>query len=539
MKYPTKSQVNLGLRALSLLSLACVTAAAAMSFSVDNNLRAVPSNEVLGFDTIVQPNLETKEGDLPEPIQKLVNDFVKIKGGTFMMGCTSEQGDECYENEHPVHEVYVSDFEMSKFEVTQAQWRALVDEDLKFYSDCAKCPLTNITRFDAEEFIFRLNRMTGNNYRLPTEAEWEYAARGGEDYKYAGSDTLDLVGWYRDNSGERPQPVGQKRPNGYGLYDMSGNVVELCKDRFDPNYYSKSGRDNPQGPSTGSARIFRGGSYSAPPFGNRVSYRVVVPQGRFLDLGFRLVRGRGKAASTSLEERTAEEIASKMIHVEGGTFMMGCTPEQGPECFENESPAHEVTVSDFKIGRYEITQKQWKAIMGYAPDNLFNKDCDHCPVEGVDYYDAGLFIRRLNGITDGNYRLPSEAEWEYAARGGQKWQGFRYSGRNQLEKIAWYSGNVEEENSFGERGSTHPVGTKMPNELGLYDMTGNVWEWCSGWYDGYPGSEGIIDSTIHLGGERVFRGGGYGSIPLRCRVSCRRHSFAGYDASYLGFRLAQ
>jgi formylglycine-generating enzyme required for sulfatase activity len=156
----------------------------------------------------------------------------------------------------------------------------------------------------------------------------------------------------------------------------------------------------------------------------------------------------------------------EMVLVEGGTFNMGNKDFPSP---------HKVTLSSFSIGKYEVTQEQWEAIMGYNYSRF--KDCKNCPVENVSWDEAQKFILKLNDATGKKYRLPTEAEWEYAARGGNKSKGYLFSGSNTLDDVAWY-----EENN-GKK--THPVGTKTPNELGIHDMSGNVWEWCSDWYGDY------------------------------------------------------
>ncbi len=221
----------------------------------------------------------------------------------------------------------------------------------------------------------------------------------------------------------------------------------------------------------------------------------------------------------------------EMVLIEGGTFTMGCTPEQGDDCYGDERPAHEVTVSDFYIGKYEITQKQWRKVMGSDPSEAYFKGCDDCPVERVSWDEAQQFIRELNRMTRNNYRLPTEAEWEFAARGGNKSQGFKYAGSNNLNEVAWY------DNNSGRR--THPVGQKKPNELGLYDMSGNAWEWCSDWYGRYTPQSKVNPQGPASGTHRIYRGGGYNSNEVRCRVT-NRYLFAPEFSGtfFLGLRLA-
>jgi formylglycine-generating enzyme required for sulfatase activity len=166
--------------------------------------------------------------------------------------------------------------------------------------------------------------------------------------------------------------------------------------------------------------------------------------------------------------QSIQDIEKNLVYVQGGSYMMGSSDGQ-----PREKPVHKVTLSSFKISKYEVTQAQWKAVMGTNPSNF--KGCDNCPVEQVSWNDTQTFLKKLNELTGKKYRLLSEAEWEYAARGGNKSKGYKYAGSNSLNNVAWHNGNS------GKK--THPVGQKQPNELGLYDMTGNVYEWCQDWYD--------------------------------------------------------
>lgn len=170
------------------------------------------------------------------------------------------------------------------------------------------------------------------------------------------------------------------------------------------------------------------------------------------------------------------EISNNMVSVKGGTFTMGCQDGRDKDCGNDEKPAHQVTLSDFQISKYEVTQRQWEAVMVNNPSEF--KGYPDCPVEQVSWEDVQDFLKRLNDLTGQRYRLPTEAEWEYAARGGNQSQDFQYSGGNELSTVAWYYNNIS-----GIK--IHPVGQKKGNALGLYDMSGNVYEWCSDWYEGY------------------------------------------------------
>ena len=226
----------------------------------------------------------------------------------------------------------------------------------------------------------------------------------------------------------------------------------------------------------------------------------------------------------------------EMILVEAGTFTMGCTPEQYEHCSDNESPAHRVTITnDFYIGKYPVTQRQWVSVMGSNP-SYFSGD-DLRPVENVRWSDVQIFITTLNRLSGKNFRLPTEAEWEYAARGGVKSMGYRYSGSNNIGDVAWYV--VRDRyggwNAGGNNdGTTHRVGGKKPNELGIHDMSGNVWEWVNDWYGDYP-AEPQTDPIGPLSGRsRVLRGGPWN---VTSGVSSRFSRRQGDRNHYQGFRL--
>ncbi len=216
-------------------------------------------------------------------------EMIFVKGGTFQMGDTFGDGDS---NEKPVHTVTVGDFYMSKYEVTQKTWKSVMGNNPSHFSGCDDCPVEQVSWNDAQEFIRKLNQKTGKKYRLPYEAEWEYAARsGGKSEKYSGGANLDAVGWYNGNSGSKTHPVGQKQPNGLGLYDMTGNVWEWCEDWYSDSYYSQSPSYNPKGPGSGTSRVLRGGSWFWIPRFVRASVRFgFIPDGRNDIGGFRLCR---------------------------------------------------------------------------------------------------------------------------------------------------------------------------------------------------------------------------------------------------------
>lgn len=215
-----------------------------------------------------------------------------------------------------------------------------------------------------------------------------------------------------------------------------------------------------------------------------------------------------------------------MVWVEGGTFIMGDTTEEDVD--GDELPLHQVTLSSYHIGRYEVTQEEWQAVMGYNPASFSGAKR---PVEFVSWDDCQIFINKLNEKTGKQFRLPTEAEWEFAARGGNNSSHNNiYSRSDNLSSVAWHAGN--------SGSSTHAVGQKKANELGLYDMTGNLWEWCSDRYGSYDSYDQENPTGSSFGSQRVLRGGGWNGASKNCRISNRDSRDADYASDRLGLRLA-
>ncbi len=247
--------------------------------------------------------------------------------------------------------------------------------------------------------------------------------------------------------------------------------------------------------------------------------------------------------NTGASRRSAAEIVFNenpgklgldMVRISSGSFIMGCQDaKRDGDCDDDEKPPHTVRVQDFSIGRYEVTQAQWRAVMEGESAPSYNKGCDECPVEQVSWNDIQEFLKNLNALTGKRYRLPTEAEWEYAARGGSQSLGFSYSGSNNIDEVAWYGSN--------SGGKTRPIGGKKPNELGLYDMSGNVWEWVEDdWHDNYSGAptdgRAWVDSP--RASNRIYRGGGWYSGAKHCRAALRTGNTPPRDGYGVGFRLA-
>ena len=230
-----------------------------------------------------------------------------------------------------------------------------------------------------------------------------------------------------------------------------------------------------------------------------------------------------------------QQLINNLVLVEGGTFMMG-SPNTEADRSDDEYQ-HRVTLSSFYMGKYQVTQAQWQAVMGNNPSHFKG---DNLPVESVSWDNIQVFLEKLNtlyspplgGQGGGFFRLPTEAEWEYAARGGNKSQGYTYAGSNNLNEVAWYCDN--------SNSKTHPVGQKKPNELGIYDMSGNVWEWCQDWYNGdyYKNSPANNPTGPTSGTYRVLRGGSWNNyLAVYCRVAHRYYGTPSYRGFYYGFRL--
>lgn len=236
---------------------------------------------------------------------------------------------------------------------------------------------------------------------------------------------------------------------------------------------------------------------------------------------------------------TVDGVSFEMIAVKGGSFTMGCTDEQDDECSPDETPTHTVTLDDYYIGKFEVTQDLWYAVMGTTVSQQRDKlntswktrgEGDNYPMYYVSWDEIHEFIRRLNKLTGATFRLPTEAEWEYAARGGNMSKGYKYSGSDDLEAVAWYQTN--------SKSVTHPVGQKAPNELGIYDMSGNVMEWCLDFYGSYDSNNQKNPKGPVTGQYRLLRGGDFYGIDKKCRVSFRFRSSHLEGKSQFGIRLA-
>ena len=469
-----------------------------------------PANAMI-MDPLQLHDISYKLVEVEDEIFKMVF----VEGGTFTMGRGQDE-----------HQVTLSDYYMSECELTQAQWEAVMGEKpqngsykIEKYGD--HYPMSGISLTECQAFVDRLNVMTGLHFRIPTEAEWEYAARGGKKskgYIYAGSNDINEVAIYagtvrRDENGEviyAPEPVMTRKPNELGMYDMSGNLCEWVSDWTGGfNLYPQI---NPTGRAVcleSNPVMHRGGCWTYADINCQSTSRKSFPNHGANGVGLRLV--------------LSDEEPFKMVYlddltrivlrpVKGGTFKMG---SDAPDAEADEKPVHKVTLSDFYIGETEVTQHLWEKVMG-DDNNPSAKKGTNLPVTNITWDECQTFVEKLSEMTGMHFRLPTEAEWEYAARGGQKSKGYTYAGSDAIDEVAWYK-----ENSNNQ---THAVGQKQPNELGIYDMTGNVWEYCYDWHSQYTDQAQTNPMGATTGEKRVLRGGCYHYDSKNC-TNTNRHSY--------------
>jgi len=475
--------------------------------------------------------------------------MVLVKGGTFMMG-----EEDPYKYMGPIHTVTVDGFLIGKFEVTQPEWQTIMGDNPSFYK-ADNHPVEQVSWLDIIAYCNKRSEKEGltpcysgsgeeivcdfnaDGYRLPTEAEWEYACLGGnqsKNYRFSGSNEVDEVAWYEGNSGGKPHPVGEKKPNELGIYDMSGNVWEWCWDWYDQEYYKNSPAKNPQGPEKGKTHTYRGGGCSGIDYYQLTRHRHGLEAAyKESDMGFRLAKNMG----------SKDQIPVNMIPVPGGTFQMG-----SQDGYLGTDPVHKVTINSFYMGKYEITQEEFARVMGY---NVSWYAAANNAVDCVRWYEAVEYCNKrsqMEGLTPcysgegdhitcnfavNGYRLPTEAEWEYACRGGALSKNYKFSGSNDPEEVAWFDKNITAD------GRVRRVGIKKPNELGIYDMTGNVWEWCwdryqRDYYNFSPADNPVGPAT---GIRRVIRSGSAYINPLPPGFRYHQMPMVGWKG--FGFRVVR
>ncbi|MBR5977471.1 MAG: formylglycine-generating enzyme family protein, partial [Verrucomicrobia bacterium] len=450
---------------------------------------------------------------------------------------------------------------LGKYEITQAQYEAVTGRnpvsDSSLFGVGDDHPVYYISWGVAANFCSQLTEKEraagrlpeGYEFTLPTEAQWEYACRAGTTTAFNNGKNLteagieqcpemDEVGWYKYNSGDKTHSVGQKLPNAWGLYNMHGSVEEWCQD-WAKDYPAGDATD-PTGPETGTYRIVRGGGWNEDArYCRSASRDISEPDSFWPNTGFRVALAP-VPESRNMTIPISEDVDLDMIWINPGTFIMGSPEDELGR--DSEETQHKVTLTQgYWLGKFEVTQAQYEAIMGENPSYISGADL---PVEYVAWEDAMEFCAKLTEIEKAagrlpkgyEYTLPTEAQWEYACRAGTTTA--LNSGKNlsseekcpEMDEVGWYGYNTANK--------THPVGQKLPNAWGLYDMHGNVLEWCLDLYNsrGYPSSE-VIDPIGTTGIMRVVRGGSYArSGAGRCRSAYRLSGTIGFRDS--GFRVA-
>jgi len=520
------------------------------------------AKEILGIGKPVLTGTRVVGTSKPEQLKKAVDkglqkeilenlgkgiklEMVLIPAGKFMMGSpASEVGRVDNETQNEV--TLTKPYYMGKYAVTHEQWEAVMRNNHSSNEE-AKFPETGVSWEDCQEFITKLNAKTNRGYRLPTEAEWEYACRAGTTTEYSYGDNLTKSDANID--GDSIKAVGSYKPNAFGLYDMHGNVWEWC------GSLQEGEVTDPKGSPTGTSRVLRGGSFYHDVSRSRSSVRYFLPPSyKVFYNGFRLAKtaniktsespasvnllvapfteAKAKEAQKAIAKSLQKEAEWKvtlgngvivdLVLIPAGKFMMG-SPASEVGRVDNETQ-HEVTLTKpFYIGKYEFTQEQWQAVMGDTPSRVNGAGF---PVTNVLWDECQYFIKKLNARTNGGYRLPTEAEWEYACRAGTS---TAYS----------FGDNLTKDNANIDGSNIKAVGSYKPNAFGLYDMHGNVWEWCNDWYGSLQDGESTDPMGPRTGTKRVLRGGSF------LLASAARSSFRGskeptnQSSIFIGFRLAR
>lgn len=410
----------------------------------------------------------------------------------------------------------LSDYYIGQTEVTQELWNAVMGYNPSEFHYTPQHPIETISWYEALEFICRLNQFTGETFDFPTQAEWTFAALEGTtstNNTYSGSGDLLFLAWFDNNSSKSAHDVAKKNPNSLGLYDMTGNVAEWCY-HHDKKYAI-------------------GGSWESSKSECAIltKTKAIAANTKSPAIGLRLAM-HPKRKNTNdnvhisyLADSTCVvqigDVYFDMKYVKGGTFMMGQADEEKP-AVKNARPQHEVTLSDYYIGETEVTEQLWNAIIGTKSNTT------DLPKMDISFFDCVHFIIQLNKITGKKFSLPTEAEWEFAARGGKKRNGYKYAGSDNINHVAIYCDNTTR---------MRPIKQKLPNELGLYDMSGSVREWCKDKYSDYGSSVQVMSTSKSWSEPRVLRGGGYDDDAIHCSIIYRSSANPDFKSWNIGFRL--
>ena len=456
---------------------------------------------------------------------------------------------------------------VGKYEVTQQQYAAVAGRNPSHFDqkDTAAYPVDAVSHRQAIAFCEQANMLTDGEFRLPTEAEWEYAYRSGTRTTWYNGDDETRVGeiaQYRENNFQQPGKVGSRSPNAFGLHDMAGNLWEIVSDYWTPRYDTRTTVD-PIGPEKGQGCVTRGGNWGGDTQQVRAAKRSRDAETYAgAHLGFRIVHmaqlpkaalpspmpldctgPNGADAATVLASQRAwtrhmgaasheklfpitedRKVSVRMVLLPPGKYYQGNPKNRAP-----------VTLSrPLWIGKYEVTQHQYAAMVGENPSHFkrVGEEAKLCPVDMVSYLDTVAFCKKATEQTGAHYRLPTEAEWEYAYRAGTRTKFYNGDDNDKSGEIGQCT-----DNNFV---STTRVGTKLPNAFGLFDMAGNVWERCSDyWNPTYEPVKATDPQGPKSGFARAQRGGGWDTYCRTCNATSRSGSTEAYAGSQGGFRLTR
>ncbi len=440
-------------------------------------------------------------------------EMIEVPAGSFTMGISVDNRRKVT---HGIAQpVALDGFAISAKPVSQALWAEVMGNNPSYVKD-PDAPVDMVSWADAAKFIKKLSKLSGKEYSLPTEAQWEYA------HKVCGDKEFTAVAeWCLDSYDEVPE--------------------DATKDDY---FVPMSLMVNPRGPKETSQKVAR----------TTLERMSIDSHTRRAKVGFRLVqvtddpltedilgpldgttidRENIDAADGLPEKFSVGDVAFKMVKVQGGKYSMGFNESDSPyldfKVPDNEKNAHEVTLDDYEIGETEVTVGLWHAVMGTVP-YLNDADEPMKPVGNVSWYDCQVFLRKLNAMTGRKFRLPTEAEWEYAARGGKFSRHYGFSGGNDMKSVMWFLDNADSKPQI--------VATRKPNELGLYDMSGNVWEWCYDRASEYTTSPQTNPIGALEGGTRILRGGSCAARWDACRITNRSYMPGKNFKGTFGLRLA-
>lgn len=482
-------------------------------------------------------------GQIPPPASPYDN-MVWIPAGTFWMGSPDTGEPRFSWLEGPQTQVtFTHGFFMGRFELTQKEFLSVMGYNPGSNYDDLNYPVNNVNWSDATNYCGRLTEQErkagrlppGLVFRLPTDAEWEYACRAGTTTWFCYGDGYERLGdyaWYRENSGGQVHPVGLKLPNPWGLYDMHGNVGEWCADWFAFSVLTGGKLTDPHWPSSGWGRVVRSASCADADGYLRSAYRSALPQHAIGgNLGFRVVLGYPLPADYPEYP--------KMVYIRAGSFLMG-SASNAPGCdIEIEGPQSRVTLTqEFWMGRDEVTQGEFESLMGFNPS--FHTGNTNLPVEQVTWHEATNYCHKLTErerqagrLPEGYvYRLPTEAEWEYTCRSQTD---TRFFFGDDLSNTAIDGYGWSQSNSGGQSHTVEHV--HISSFWGMYDLYGNVWEWCQDWFGDYTSEAKQNPTGPAVGTHRVIRGGCWESPGGNCRSAFREREFPSSRNWGVGFRV--